>query len=236
MKKTKIISFAALLLTLAVAITVFFSVMPKEGADEKESIEEAFDDEAFKEEEKKEEGAPPFTEEDNDEKSAVEDESLPEGEEKAETAEAAPDAPAEETEEEKKPTCTLFISCKTAVESASLPESLRAVLPTDGVIYPETEVGITEGENVFDLLTREAKRCKIHMEFKNTPMYESAYIEGIANLYEFDLGPLSGWMYKVNGVFPNYGCSGYTLKNGDRVEWVYTCDLGKDVGNEYSEN
>ena len=37
-------------------------------------------------------------------------------------------------------------------------------------------------------------------------------------------------MYKVNGVFPNYGCSKYTLKNGDVVEWVYTCDLGRDVG------
>ena len=39
-------------------------------------------------------------------------------------------------------------------------------------------------------------------------------------------------MYKVNGSFPNYGCSSYKLKAGDIVEWVYTCDLGKDVGAE----
>ena len=77
------------------------------------------------------------------------------------------------------------------------------------------------------------KRNKIHMEFVNTPIYNSAYIEGIANLYEFDCGELSGWMYKVNGWFPNYGCSRYQLKDGDRVECVYSCDLGADVGGNY---
>ena len=70
------------------------------------------------------------------------------------------------------------------------------------------------------------------MEFEDTPMYHSAYIEGIGNLYEFDVGELSGWMYSVNGWFPNYGCSRYQLQNGDVICWVYTCDLGKDVGRE----
>ena len=41
-------------------------------------------------------------------------------------------------------------------------------------------------------------------------------------------------MYKVNGWFPNYGCSRYSLKQGDVIEWVYTCDLGRDVGGGYS--
>ena len=65
-------------------------------------------------------------------------------------------------------------------------------------------------------------------------LYNSAYVEGINNLYEFDVGSLSGWMYSVNGWFPNYGCSRYALQNGDVVEWVYTCDLGYDVGGGYS--
>ena len=75
--------------------------------------------------------------------------------------------------------------------------------------------------------------CKekgIHMESSWTPIYNSAYIEGIHNLYEFDCGELSGWMYRVNGWYPNYGCSRYQLKQGDVVEWRYTCDLGEDVG------
>ena len=41
-------------------------------------------------------------------------------------------------------------------------------------------------------------------------------------------------MYNVNGWFPNYGCSRYMLKDGDKIEWVYTCDLGADVGGGYS--
>ena len=37
-------------------------------------------------------------------------------------------------------------------------------------------------------------------------------------------------MYKVNGWFPNYGCSRYQVEDGDVICWVYTCDLGADVG------
>jgi len=72
------------------------------------------------------------------------------------------------------------------------------------------------------------------MEFEDTPMYNSAYIESINNLYEFDVGELSGWVYEVNGWFPNYGCSRYQLLDGDVVRWLYTCDLGKDVGGNNS--
>jgi hypothetical protein len=41
-------------------------------------------------------------------------------------------------------------------------------------------------------------------------------------------------MYKVNDWFPNYGSSRYQLKPGDVVEWVYSCDLGRDVGGDYA--
>ena len=34
--------------------------------------------------------------------------------------------------------------------------------------------------------------------------------------------------------FPNYGCSRYELQDGDTVEWVYTCELGDDVGGGYA--
>jgi hypothetical protein len=87
-----------------------------------------------------------------------------------------------------------------------------------------------EGESAFNLLQREMKRAKIHMEFMNTPIYNSAYIEAINNLYEFDAGELSGWLYSVNDWYPNYGCSRYQLKDGDKIVWNYTCDLGRDLG------
>ena len=131
-------------------------------------------------------------------------------------------------------TCTLSVRCDTILSNlAWLDAEKLGIVPSDGVIYAPKTVTFCEGESVFDLLLREMKKSKIHLEFEDTPMYNSAYIEGIANLYEFDCGELSGWMYKVNGIFPNYGCSRYQLKAGDRVEWVYTCDLGADVGGKF---
>ena len=128
-------------------------------------------------------------------------------------------------------TCTLSVRCDTILEHMDWLDPEKAELvPADGVIFPATQVTFYEGESVFTVLQREMKRAKIHMEFVDTPIYHSAYIEGINNLYEFDCGELSGWMYKVNDWFPNYGCSRYGLKDGDVVEWVYTCDLGVDVG------
>lgn len=133
-------------------------------------------------------------------------------------------------------TCTLSIRCDTLLDNIdSLNKEKRELVPKNGIIFPETTVIFYEGESVFNILKRETKKNKIHMEFVNTPAYNSTYIEGIANLYEFDCGELSGWMYKVNGIFPNYGCSKYTLRQGDKVEWVYTCDLGADVGGNYKK-
>ena len=110
----------------------------------------------------------------------------------------------------------------------------QGIVPADGTILSTTTVTFSEGESVFDVLQRVCRDNGIHMEYSWTPMYNSAYVEGIANLYEFDVGSLSGWMYKVNGWFPNYGCSRYQLKDGDTVCWVYTCDLGYDVGGGYA--
>ena len=132
-------------------------------------------------------------------------------------------------------TCTFSISCATILNNwDECDESKKPLVPADGVILPTTTVTFTEGESVFDVLQRLCRENKIHMEFSWTPMYNSAYVEGINNLYEFDVGSLSGWMYSVNGWFPNYGCSRYALQNGDVVNWVYTCDLGYDVGGGYS--
>ncbi len=127
--------------------------------------------------------------------------------------------------------CTVSISCATILNNMDyLAENKRGLVPADGWILKATQVSFKEGESVFDVLQRVTKDNKIHMESSFTPMYNSAYIEGINNLYEFDCGELSGWMYSVNGWFPNYGCSRYQVQAGDVIKWVFTCDLGKDVG------
>jgi len=104
------------------------------------------------------------------------------------------------------------------------------LVPLDGVIFPRTEVIAYAGESVFNVLQREMRRNGIHMASRFTPMFNSAYVEAINNLYEFDVGPLSGWMYRVNGWFPNFGASRYLLVPGDEIEWLFTVDLGRDLG------
>ncbi len=106
-----------------------------------------------------------------------------------------------------------------------LAEAKRGMIPENGVIFQVQAVTFSEGESVFDVLLRELKKKKIHLEFVNNPMYNSAYIEGIGNLYEFDCGDTSGWIYKVNGVEPRYGCSQYKLKSGDAIEFLYRCSM-----------
>ena len=128
-------------------------------------------------------------------------------------------------------TVTLVVRCDTILANMNLlNREKHELVPDDGVIFPATTITAYEGESVFNILQREMRRAGIHMTFRNTPIYNSAYIEAINNLYEFDVGELSGWMYKVNGWFPNYGSSRYQLQPGDVIEWHYTCDLGHDLG------
>jgi hypothetical protein len=99
-----------------------------------------------------------------------------------------------------------------------------------GLIMSPRTVAFTQGETVFDVLSRECRNAGIPLESSFHPLYDSRYVEGIDNLYEFDGGPQSGWMYSVNGWYPNYGCSAYALSNDDVIQWRYTCSLGSDIG------
>jgi hypothetical protein len=126
--------------------------------------------------------------------------------------------------------CYFTIECKTVFNHTDwLSPALLNILPSDGYILKKTEVKFTEGDTVFDILKSLCKNNGISIEYSYTPAYHSTYIEGIADLYEFDCGELSGWMYSVNGSFPSYASSEYVLENGDIVEWRYTCDLGGDL-------
>ena len=128
--------------------------------------------------------------------------------------------------------CTIEIQCKTILDNKeNLTKGKEKYVPSNGILLSKVSVTFEEGETVFDILKRVCKSNNIQLEYSWTPMYNNYYVEGINNLYEFDCGSESGWMYKVNGWFPNYGCSSYTLKDGDVIVWCYTCKgLGADVG------
>ncbi|MBQ8835530.1 MAG: DUF4430 domain-containing protein [Oscillospiraceae bacterium] len=133
--------------------------------------------------------------------------------------------------------CTITIRCDTVLDNQNLLEEAKVpYVPADGVILPEITVEFTPGENVFDVLQRVCEAADIPLEYSWTPLYDSYYLEGICHLYEFDCGAESGWMYQVNGTFPNYGCSSYEVKPGDKIEWLYSCiGLGADLGADVME-
>ena len=129
--------------------------------------------------------------------------------------------------------CTLTVNCANIWLPQYYPflnKEKEPYQPRDGVIYATKTITYHPGEMVFDVLQREMQASGIQMESSYAPIYGSSYIEGINNLYEFDCGELSGWMYAVNGWTPNFGASRYKIQPGDNIEWHYTCDLGRDLG------
>lgn len=138
-------------------------------------------------------------------------------------------------------TVTLSVRCDTIMDNYDdLDESLKqsGAVPNDGVILPETEYVLRKGDTVFDVLNRALQYNRIHFDYSGSvdSAMQSIYIEGIANIYEYDCGDLSGWMYCVNGEYVQSACSDVLLSDGDVIEWNYTCDLGRDVGDIYTEN
>lgn len=151
------------------------------------------------------------------------------------TSDSSRPTPVEPADQEVNPnvplTATLTIRVDTLLNNMDLlDESKHFLVPSDGVIMETRTVYFSENENVYDVLRRETSASGIHMVSRHVPIYNSAYVEAIHNLFEFDGGPLSGWMYCVNGWFPNYGASRYILQQGDVIEWLYTVDLGQDIG------
>ena len=135
----------------------------------------------------------------------------------------------------KKDTVTITIRCDTAVNNGMHLEGKWAgIVPASGVILPVTTVEIDEGDKVFDVLSYVCDKYKIHMSYRGGTG-SGCYVEGINNLYEFDGGRWSGWMYCVNDWYPNYGCGVYQVKAGDVIEWNYTCDLGLDLDGTWWE-
>ncbi|MBQ8558751.1 MAG: DUF4430 domain-containing protein [Tyzzerella sp.] len=117
---------------------------------------------------------------------------------------------------------TLTIRCDTIVG-----KSEEEYVPDDGIILDVTEIEIEEGDTVYDILLEAAGKNKIHLETSGSGT--AIYVEGINHIYEMDYGDLSGWMYLVNDKEPSVGCGEYKVSVGDEIEWLYTCELGKDL-------
>lgn len=125
-------------------------------------------------------------------------------------------------------TVTFSVCCDAALEKTDeISEELRGRIPEDGAVIPKRELGLPEGATAFDALISAAREEKIRVDYNGSTY--GVYVSAIGFLREFDLGEMSGWMYRVNGEFPDCSAGAFALSDGDVVEFVYTCDMGRDV-------
>ena len=124
--------------------------------------------------------------------------------------------------------CSTVLSHMDIIDPAVNPPE---VVPEDGVIIARCEVSLPEGATAFDALTAAARKQRVRVDYTGSAY--GTYVRGIGYVTEFGFGELSGWMYSVNGKFPDVSVSDRVLESGDMVEFRYTCDLGRDVGDDY---
>ena len=124
--------------------------------------------------------------------------------------------------------CSTVLSHMDIIDPAVNPPE---VVPEDGVIIARCEVSLPEGATAFDALAAAARKQRVRVDYTGSAY--GTYVRGIGYVSEFGFGELSGWMYTVNGEFPDVSVSDRVLESGDAVEFRYTCDLGRDVGDDY---
>ncbi|MGI6203813.1 MAG: DUF4430 domain-containing protein [Anaerovoracaceae bacterium] len=124
---------------------------------------------------------------------------------------------------------TISIDCTVLVGNTdNLTATQKAKInKTGGWILKATKVKIGSSDTVYTVLGRVTKAKGIQLSAEGNT--NTKYIKGIDNLAEFDAGDQSGWMYSVNGVFPDKGCGTYKVKSGDVIRWRYTTNLGADL-------
>jgi len=89
-----------------------------------------------------------------------------------------------------------------------------------GRVFFEGYFYLYQGETALSLLQRTGLSLSLR----------GSYVVSIAGLAEFDEGPGSGWMFRVNGAFPQAAATAVPIRDGAIVEWLFTRDLGHDIG------
>ena len=111
-----------------------------------------------------------------------------------------------------------------------------------GTIIPATKVPFKTGENIAQVTKRLLDQLNIGMSYSGS-LTANFYLGAISNfevngtpygsMGEFDAGAGSGWMITLNGWFIDQGASAFAVKNGDAIQWKYTCQTGADIGDTY---
>lgn len=123
-------------------------------------------------------------------------------------------------------TCTIEIRCDnaTARKDSITNPGIRDAIPDDGTILEVTTYTGNEGFTVYDVLAAvTAMHDPVIPIVANS---DKSYVSSINNLSEKNVGPTSGWTYRVNGVLPMMAANQYKVKDGDVIKWIYVCQRG----------
>lgn len=126
---------------------------------------------------------------------------------------------------------------KSNVKPTAVEEKISASFELDGIDKMTIEKtyyrDLPETATAFDVFEKALN------ENGYTYKAKGSYVQSITDkagntLAELDEGPNSGWMFKVNGKFPDKSMSAYGLSDGDCVTIYYTKDYTKeDFGMSY---
>lgn len=122
--------------------------------------------------------------------------------------------------------CTIEIRCDnaTARKDSITNQGIRDSIPDDGTILEVTTYTGKEGFTVYDVLA--AVTAAHNPVIPIVANADRSYVSSINNLSEKNVGPTSGWTYRVNGVLPMMEANQYKVKDGDVIKWIYVCQLG----------
>lgn len=121
--------------------------------------------------------------------------------------------------------CTIEIRCDNATaRKDTVNPSIASRIPDDGTILEVTTYTGNEGFTVYDVLA--AVTAAHNPVIPIVANADRSYVSSINNLSEKNVGPTSGWTYRVNGVLPMMAANQYKVKDGDVIKWIYVCQWG----------
>lgn len=105
------------------------------------------------------------------------------------------------------------------VHYLTIPVTIKGL---NGTMILTQNVQVEEGQSAFEAL---AKVCQANgLSLNATGFGKTIYVSEIAGLKEKQYGAASGWKYRINGNYVSIGAGGYTLQEGDVMEWYYIHD------------
>ena len=91
-----------------------------------------------------------------------------------------------------------------------------SVAETDGFsVGGNKKIMLTAGSNALDALIVAAKDMGVEVKCNGD------YVTRIGDLGEKSCGPISGWMYDVNGEMPNESAVKYIVRDGDVITFTF---------------